>query len=272
MTTGADISGAMKRLPKRELSQCRKWFVEYDAALWDRQIDADFKAGELDALTMRRLIVIVSVALLVPGCNAPPMYESNAREFLRAQGVEAELVEKLSNYTALTPDEVLRLQVYENVAVKHLLGSNLGTDPELLTALAKHPDLEVRTGVASNPKAPMTVLLSLRSPGRYTTVNAVLSGNPMLPQTLLREMYSNGETTSVSLASNPNLPEDMMRAIDKAGGYLEIPTLARNPALPRDLLDKYLADQSEMVRGSAQSNPQINPRYKRPQDDMLGGR
>lgn len=220
---------------------------------------------------MKRLIIIVSVALLILGCNAPPMYEKNAREFLLAQGVEAELVEKVANYKVLTPDEVLRLQVYENVAVKHLLGSNLGTHPELLTALAKHPNFEVRTGVASNPKTPMTVLLSLRSPRRYTTVNAALSGNPMLPQKLLREMYNNGETSSVSLASNPNLPEDMMRAIDKAGGYIEIPTLARNPKLPRDLLDKYLADKSEMVRGSAQSNAQINPRYKRPEDDMLGG-
>ena len=50
MTTVAEISGAVKRLPKRELARFRKWFAEYDAAAWDRQIKADLKAGRLDLL------------------------------------------------------------------------------------------------------------------------------------------------------------------------------------------------------------------------------
>lgn len=50
MTTVAEISGAVKRLPKRELARFRKWFAEYDAAVWDRQFAADAAAGKLDAL------------------------------------------------------------------------------------------------------------------------------------------------------------------------------------------------------------------------------
>ncbi|MEO8682141.1 MAG: hypothetical protein ABI665_24045 [Vicinamibacterales bacterium] len=50
MTTVAEISGAVKRLPKRDLARFRKWFAEYDAAVWDRQIEADVEAGKLDAL------------------------------------------------------------------------------------------------------------------------------------------------------------------------------------------------------------------------------
>ena len=50
MTTVAEISGAVKRLPKRELARFREWFAEYDAAVWDRQIEADLKAGKLDVL------------------------------------------------------------------------------------------------------------------------------------------------------------------------------------------------------------------------------
>lgn len=50
MTTVAEISVAVKRLPKRELARFRKWFAEYDAAVWDRQIEADLKAGKLDSL------------------------------------------------------------------------------------------------------------------------------------------------------------------------------------------------------------------------------
>lgn len=50
MTTVAEISGAVKRLPKRELVRFRKWFAEYDAAHWDREFEADVAAGRLDAI------------------------------------------------------------------------------------------------------------------------------------------------------------------------------------------------------------------------------
>ena len=41
MTTVAEISGAVRRLPKRDLARFRKWFMEYEAAAWDRQFDRD---------------------------------------------------------------------------------------------------------------------------------------------------------------------------------------------------------------------------------------
>lgn len=50
MTTVAEITGAVKRLPKKDLVRFRKWFAEYDAAVWDRQLKADAAAGKLDAL------------------------------------------------------------------------------------------------------------------------------------------------------------------------------------------------------------------------------
>lgn len=50
MTTVAEISGAVKRLPKRELARFRKWFADYDAAVWDRRLIADAESGKLDAL------------------------------------------------------------------------------------------------------------------------------------------------------------------------------------------------------------------------------
>jgi predicted esterase len=32
------------------LAEFRRWFTEFDAAAWDRQIDSDAVAGKLDAL------------------------------------------------------------------------------------------------------------------------------------------------------------------------------------------------------------------------------
>jgi len=37
-------------LPAEELSEFRRWFAEFDAAAWDREIEGDVKAGKLDAL------------------------------------------------------------------------------------------------------------------------------------------------------------------------------------------------------------------------------
>lgn len=50
MTTVAEISGAVKRLPTRDLARFRKWFAEYDAAVWDRQLKSDIGSGRLEAL------------------------------------------------------------------------------------------------------------------------------------------------------------------------------------------------------------------------------
>jgi hypothetical protein len=50
MTTVAEISGAVRRLPKRDLDRFRKWFAEYDAAAWDQQFERDVAEGRLDKL------------------------------------------------------------------------------------------------------------------------------------------------------------------------------------------------------------------------------
>lgn len=40
----------VKSLSQEELAQFRAWFAEFDAELWDRQIEADAAAGKLDRL------------------------------------------------------------------------------------------------------------------------------------------------------------------------------------------------------------------------------
>ena len=55
MTTVAEISGAVRRLPKRDLAKFRKWFAEYDAALWDAELERDVADGRLDKLAREAL-------------------------------------------------------------------------------------------------------------------------------------------------------------------------------------------------------------------------
>ena len=45
----------IQTLSPEELKKFRAWFVEFDARAWDEQIEADSKAGKLDALVSEGL-------------------------------------------------------------------------------------------------------------------------------------------------------------------------------------------------------------------------
>jgi hypothetical protein len=50
MSTIQEIETAVRNLSSEELSAFRTWFVEFDAAAWDRQFEQDVAAGRLDSL------------------------------------------------------------------------------------------------------------------------------------------------------------------------------------------------------------------------------
>lgn len=45
------IEKRIKKLSQEELAKFRAWFAEFDAQAWDKQIEADSKAGKLNRLT-----------------------------------------------------------------------------------------------------------------------------------------------------------------------------------------------------------------------------
>ncbi len=46
-----EIQAAIESLPKEDYRLLRRWFSERDWEEWDKQIEADSKAGKLDFLT-----------------------------------------------------------------------------------------------------------------------------------------------------------------------------------------------------------------------------
>ncbi len=50
MTTVKKIEKAVTELPPKRLSMFRSWFEKFDAACWDKQLEADIKAGKLNAI------------------------------------------------------------------------------------------------------------------------------------------------------------------------------------------------------------------------------
>ena len=49
------IENQIQELSPEELAALRDWFAKFDAQAWDRQFEADVKAGKLDALADRAL-------------------------------------------------------------------------------------------------------------------------------------------------------------------------------------------------------------------------
>ena len=45
-----EIERAVRELSPGDLREFRRWFREFEAALWDRQFEEDVAAGRLDAL------------------------------------------------------------------------------------------------------------------------------------------------------------------------------------------------------------------------------
>jgi len=49
------IEQQIKDLSPKELAEFRTWFVEFDWAVWDRQLERDVAGGKLDALGEKAL-------------------------------------------------------------------------------------------------------------------------------------------------------------------------------------------------------------------------
>jgi hypothetical protein len=50
MSRVESLQQEIRKLSPQELAELRAWFLEYDAELWDRQIEEDARAGRLDHL------------------------------------------------------------------------------------------------------------------------------------------------------------------------------------------------------------------------------
>jgi hypothetical protein len=55
MSKVEELGKQIEKLSPAELAEFRRWYAEFDAQVWDRQFEADVKAGKLDALAEKAL-------------------------------------------------------------------------------------------------------------------------------------------------------------------------------------------------------------------------
>jgi hypothetical protein len=50
-----ELEKKVQALSPEELAKFREWFLEFDWAAWDRQLEGDIRAGKLDKLGQKAL-------------------------------------------------------------------------------------------------------------------------------------------------------------------------------------------------------------------------
>lgn len=55
MSTVLEIESAVAKLPANDLADFRKWFADFDAAIWDKQFERDAQNGKLDSLAAKAI-------------------------------------------------------------------------------------------------------------------------------------------------------------------------------------------------------------------------
>ena len=50
-----NLEEQIRALSPEEFARFREWFAQFDTEVWDRQLEADVKAGKLDKLAERAL-------------------------------------------------------------------------------------------------------------------------------------------------------------------------------------------------------------------------
>lgn len=55
MSEVEQLERRIENLSPQEFAKLRAWFVEFDARVWDQQIEADARAGKLDGLVAEAL-------------------------------------------------------------------------------------------------------------------------------------------------------------------------------------------------------------------------
>jgi hypothetical protein len=50
-----ELEQKVQALSPEELARFREWFLEFDWAAWDRQLERDVRSGKLDALAEKAL-------------------------------------------------------------------------------------------------------------------------------------------------------------------------------------------------------------------------
>lgn len=164
-----------------------------------------------------------------------------------------------------TPSEILRRLASDEVRmVREAVAANPSTPLECLRVLAADAKPAVREACATNPHL-NEYLLTLLSVDDATAVHVAVAKHSNAPREALAVLAKTESSLDVieALASNPACPSELLKSLARrgyigGGGGRIRQVIARNPATPVELLAEWCKSHRDvLVRASVATNPVI---------------
>lgn len=134
----------------------------------------------------------------------------------------------------------------ESYALRCYVASNPSAPISLLLELADDEEIDVRYAVASNPSIPLDLIEAF---SKIDEMAEAVIGNPMCTQELLRSFAkTKDESLRELIAKNPNCPQEILRKWSKLKSEYIRGAVAINPSTPESLLWDFSTDKEVHVR------------------------
>ena len=145
---------------------------------------------------------------------------------------------------------------------KNFIESSLGykeISPEVLTALAKDKEENIRLGVAENPSTPPEVLTALAR-DKNVSVRWKVAKNPNTPPEVLTALARDKDVDiRYVVATNPNTKREDLTALARDKDKYVRSGVAENPSTPPEVLTALSKDKEENIRWKVPENPSTPP-------------
>ena len=162
------------------------------------------------------------------------------------------------------------------------IASAKDTSIEVLRQLSVHPQLQVRSAVASNPNTPIQILKELADTrfdvsaenveadeydeydeqDRYLdfyTLLRVVARNHNCSESLLLKLDSYGDRqTEIAIAQHSNVPVSLLKKFASRQYFALNEAIAQNPRTPATLVEKLATEDNRKIRNLLKTHPNLS--------------
>jgi 3-methyladenine DNA glycosylase AlkC len=188
----------------------------------------------------------------------PKAFQSRIDSFAKdenGQELRKNFIESSLGYKEISPEVLTALARDKDADIRSNVAGNSSTPPEVLTALARDKDEFVRSNVAENPNTPPEALTVL---ARDKDVRRGVAGNSSTPPEVLTAL-ARDEDISVRriVAGNSSTPPEVLTALARDKDVRR--NVAKNPSTPPEVLTALARDEVGSVRLGVAQNPWTPP-------------
>ncbi|MBD1864808.1 MULTISPECIES: hypothetical protein [Trichocoleus] len=136
--------------------------------------------------------------------------------------------------------------------VKHSVALNPSLSDRLVFMLLEEYDFDTLTRLEINPHLPITALEKLAKSSKEI-YQKLAASHPNTPMPILMDWFKNDPSKHALLAKNPAMPEEIIRQFLNSPSASIRKGVAENPNIPETFLIQLSTDHSDYVRHAAQN-------------------